>query len=321
MDPTEAVEFSKILSLARAEGKITDEEYVKRTRALYDSAARHGEINARDTIQRPVDSRTEFQDLAEILTERQLAVSAPWRLEMANYQASYKALFEVAKTADATSLQNEVREKALAQELSPCEALCLQYLLFFEGTAEEACRMLALILLRTPPSRRSKLHNWGSIAAHMDPGDLNIHGAEIVPLTCPLFPPKTCRVANDKIFAAHNVPLFGGGGAPPKKGSAMSLFRTEEGEESFPINGGKEPFENGYHRSVSVSTATDAKIDELRAQVASLQSSLAALAPSLHPKRVEAKGLHQGKASFQGQEPPRPRFWGGDALREQGSKN
>jgi len=103
----------------------------------------------------------------------------------------------------------------------------LQYLLFFEGDAETAKRMLAMIILRTPRPYRNKLHNWGAISQHMDAGELSMHGADISQLDYPLFPPLTCRITNSKVFAA-NTQVFMGGAAATNP--VRRLYHVEEAE-------------------------------------------------------------------------------------------
>lgn len=167
MNSEDAFDLLKIVMSAYQNGLMTTEEYEKRSRAIFNFAYTQGKMEALAAMS--ADRKSVTCQLAEVLREQYLATSAPWRIEMANYQASYKALFEDAKKVDMEVLQKEACEKVLAKELTSTEALCLQYLLFFKGTAEEANRMLAIILLRVPPGKRSQFHHWGTIVPSIIP--------------------------------------------------------------------------------------------------------------------------------------------------------
>lgn len=322
MNSEDAFDISKSLMSAYQNGLMTTEEYEKRSRAIFNLAVTHGKMEALSSMS--ANGGSDTRQLAEVLKEQSLATSAPWRIEMANFQASYKALFEEAKKVEIAVLQKEVCEKALTKDLTSTEALCLQYLLFFEGTAEEANRMLATILLRVPPASRTKFHNWGAIASHMDSGDLSIHGSNMALMTRPLFPPKTCRSSNDKILAAQSKVLSGGGVCSSKGSSVAAFYRKEEEEEPTMVGGGYyEPVYDGSGNQTAVVAmdTTDAKFGELQAAISALQSSLASIAPPSTHRRGGAKMAPHTKPFGTPQQGFKPRVWGGDSSAKVTPKN
>lgn len=303
------------------EGRITQEVYERRRELLLASANKHAEPNAQERAQTPFEVTNDFRGLAEVLAQQHLAINAPWRMEMADYQAQYNAVLDQAKAANISALQEEVREKALAHELSSWEALCLQYLLFFDGSTDEACRMLATILLRIPPASRNKMHNWGAIAANMDAGDLNIHGKEIASIHCALFPPKTCRAANDKLFAVCCPTLHGGSEYTPA-GQNMSLFyRSKEGIDSPLCDGQKGHFFSESARHVAGANSTEAQIKDLQSAIALLQGRIAALSTPHQSQSVENSQAYGKPKTQRHSGQAKNGAWGSESWRQDAPKN
>lgn len=303
------------------EGRITEEMYKRRSDLLLASASKLAEANAQERAHTPVEVNNDFRGLAEVLAQQHLAINAPWRMEMADYQAQYSAVLEQSKTADISALQDEVREKALAHELSSWEALCLQYLLFFEGTADEARRMLATILLRIPPASRNKMHNWGAIAANMDAGDLNIHGKEIASIHCALFPPKTCRAANDKLFAVCCPTLHGGSEHTPVAQHLAMFYRSKEGIDSPLCDGQQGLFSRESERHVAEANSTVTQLKELQSAIAFLQGRVAAFSTPHQSQSLE-NAQAQGRPKIQRQSgQAKTGAWGSETWRQDAPKN
>lgn len=202
------------LNKSLADGSMTAEQHQFQVQGLL------------STLQQP--PAFDAQAMANFFAQQLALTTAPWRGPMATYQASFQAMADDVKGADLKSLQQEVFVKAKDAALSPFEVLALQYLLFYGGSPEEACRMLAAIILRCPGASRYQLHNFGAIAPNMDSGDLHLYGQYLEKLPFPLFPPLMCRSVNADIISCHHHLLVGGSGEPSVTlKSPREFFRLE----------------------------------------------------------------------------------------------
>lgn len=113
MDSQEAFEMWKIWTSSLEADLILPSEHEARKRAFLASIRRQrGNENA-------ANNKAVFHDFAEVLAQRHLASSEPWRVEMSSHRAAYESILDAAKEVEISDLQNEVRKRAQAHELAP----------------------------------------------------------------------------------------------------------------------------------------------------------------------------------------------------------
>jgi len=257
----DALQVLNIVQAALNAGTIDSETYARQStivlRMMKECGAREAMSGTSGNV------RLDCGELASALSQQQLTLNAPWRGEMLNFRESYRQLEQVALKEDIDVLRREVHDKAEASELTAGEVLALQYLLFYEGEAEAARRVLSAIILRTPRAYRNKLHNWGAIAPHMNPGDLNMYGNDIADLNYPLFPPASCRMVNSKVFMANQRQFYGGSTGSDTVGSLYC--DGEKGMGSPAMKGGSIHPKGGDERELL--TAMEKQLTQLLGRV------------------------------------------------------
>lgn len=265
----------------------------------------------------PVKVTVDTQSFVSALEKQNRMMDMPWARVQSQYEASFNAYETEARKTDADSisaLQKEVYEKARDGALAPMEVMALMYLIFLPTVGipwEASCRLLALLILRTPLDSRFLLHNWGAIARHMNPSDILENGHKMSTLQFPLFPPSTCYAINSKIFHAHqpqpqyNQMAYCGGSVPtvavnPASSEAVMKLYRDESEDRDVMMGGSAPrrsrkdLEEEIRKLRADLNKANAELTKSNAKIESLNRSLQQ-APAAREETQQNRGRGQGQ--------------------------